>query len=317
LVLDRYDIILTASSWDERCRSLLSIEVTADLTLCIVPVQKDNSGLTEANTALIQEFWSKRSTKLTIIDADPLEPKPTWDSIRKIVETHIKNLTQPLRVLIDLSACCRYWTLGLVAMFIKYGSFSSIDVAYTEANYNIVHQDLSVEFRMGKWTTVPIPFLDGTYDPIRQKAYIVSTGFEGERTYRLISRGEPDSLFLLVPDPPVKADYLQLSLDANKSIVDDYCLTSQQSIKGSAADAVQCWEKLTQANVEDPLSNNIFYLCCGTKPHSLAMAVRAAILGYPTVLYVIPDRHSPSTVKSAGNFWLYRFVDLSSFAVKT
>ena len=82
-------------------------------------------------------------------------------------------------------------------------------------------------------------------------------------------------------------------------------------MRSEAGDAISVWKDLTESALERPECENIYYLSCGTKAHALGMALRAACLQFPCVLYNVPERHNYVEVTPTGQYWGYRIRDLS------
>src|SRR6185437_15994620 len=78
-----------------------------------------------------------------------------------------------------------------------------------------------------------------------------------------------------------------------------------------AADAIAAWKVLETTASERPNMESSYYLCCGTKPHSLALALRAICIQHPTVLYSAPEKHNFVDVYRAGVYWNFRIQDVS------
>jgi len=88
-------------------------------------------------------------------------------------------------------------------------------------------------------------------------------------------------------------------------------IPDEQIIAARAGDAIEAWRKMAERPPDNFSRENSCYLCRGTKPHALALGLRALSLGTPTVLYNVPERHKVVDVKPAGHFWRYDIRDLS------
>ena len=69
--------------------------------------------------------------------------------------------------------------------------------------------------------------------------------------------------------------------------------------------------------MEREAQESVYYLCSGTKPHALALALRALCIGSPTVMYNLPERHSFVEVEPSGVYWTYGIEDLATLAGKS
>jgi hypothetical protein len=164
---------------------------------------------------------------------------------------------------------------------------------------------------VGEWDTVPIPFLEGRRAPGKKKYVIVSIGFEGSKTLRVLAREDPDRISVLLPDPGSKPGYPAIAEEKNKPLVEMYNVPPDQIVRTNAADAISAWRELGQAALERPEGENTYYLSCGTKAHALGMALRAVCLEFPCVLYNVPERHNYVQVTPTGQYWTFQIRDLS------
>ena len=191
---------------------------------------------------------------------------------------------------------------------------SEVAVFYAEGDYPEETTELQKHelFTAGGWDVIPIPSVEGEWSPEKERAYLVSVGFEGSKTLRLISRAEPDLVYVLLPDPGVKEEYVARALAQNSSLIDMLRDESEDIVRANAGDAIEAWKKLDEAAVEDRRAANFYYACCGTKPHSLALALRASVLKHPAVLYIVPDRHKVVDVRPLGVYWRFDLRDMTS-----
>ena len=121
----------------------------------------------------------KYSDTLISIKAERPGPEEVWKSIQESVVRAFYDKGRELRILIDASACPRYWSLGLLAMALTKGLASEVVIFYSEGAYTKDNRKLQIDFTFGKWRTIAIPFLNGTCDPSKKRFYLASIGFEG------------------------------------------------------------------------------------------------------------------------------------------
>ena len=171
-------------------------------------------------------------------------------------------------------------------------------------------------FTEGGWKATAIPGLLGEWEPHKPWHYLVSVGFEGIKTRQLVSQSEPDKVSLLFPDPPVKNDYEKRTLENNQRLIDQFQISKDRIVRAHAANVVEALKVLEERSIENFKEENCMYVCCGTKPHSLAFAIRAMVTGEPPVMYIVPESHRVSQVKSNGIFWRYTVKDRSAIRSK-
>ncbi|MBT5472025.1 MAG: hypothetical protein HOK41_15595 [Nitrospina sp.] len=129
---------------------------------------------------------------------------------------------------------------------------------------------------------------------------------------RVINIEDPDRISVLLPKPGVIPKYSSKAKEENSELLRNIRMPQKEIICSRAGDAIEAWMKLEKASLEKPQSENTYYLCSGTKPHSLALGLRALCLGFPTVLYNVPEKHRVIDVEPSGAFWLYSIKDLSA-----
>ena len=157
-----------------------------------------------------------------------------------------------------------------------------------------------------------MPGLEGEYDPAKARFYLLSVGFEGAKTLRVVTRADPDRVSVLFPEPGYFPEYSKRTRIDNDALLRRFRVPRDQVVCATAADAIGAWEALHRNNVERPDLENSYYLCCGTKPHSIALALRAAALRTPAVVYNVPEEHKVVQIRAAGLYWRFN-IELTSF----
>jgi hypothetical protein len=205
----------------------------------------------------------------------------------------------------------------LIAGLIQLAITPTVTVFYAEAKYpekqeKYSYTPLDRPFSIGQWRAVAIPFLQGTPDPLKKRYFIVSAGFEGLKTARILTKADPDRISILLPDPGTRPGYVEETWLRNRDIIEEYRVPNSQILRAPAGDAIAAWKTLEAHSLERPRSESTFYLCCGTKPHALGFALRALSLGFPTVLYNVPEKHGFMEVNPNGVYWRFEISDVTS-----
>jgi hypothetical protein len=275
---------------------------------------KDPGGLQLEHEGKLEKFTSRVANELVDIGGKATELHDIWNRIWTKVSDLSRSKQRPLRLLIDLSTCPRFYSLGVIAGALRTGIAQAVTVLYAEGKYGKKPLPLNMEypFTVGQWRANPVPFLLGNADPTKKKHFIVSVGFEGRRTARALAKEDPDRVSVLFPKPGVRPGYVKQAWERNKETIEEYSIPKRNIVSAPAGDAIAVWQRLANARLERPNYEEVSYLCCGTKPHSLGMALRAASLDFPTVLYNLPEAHSFVDVWPTGVYWRYEIRDLSS-----
>ncbi len=262
---------------------------------------------------MLRAYANRVSNSSGIIRGASEDLNAVWGRLSDQLVSTFRQIGRPLSLLVDLSASPRFYSLGLLAYGIGQGLVRKVTFLYAEATYQDPLSGRTSEvFTTGRWETVPIPLLLGECDPEKGRHYMVSVGFEGSKTLRVVTRAEPDHVSVLFPDPGYENEYVATTTRKNSELIEQFSVPESRIVRRSAGDSIAAWEAMGRNNLDEPEKYNNYYICCGTKPHSLALALRAMALGHPTVLYNKPDRHRESIITPSGKYWRFDIVDLSA-----
>ena len=315
LMAGKFDLLVLFQSWDSRCICISGAEnLYAENAILINFENRGVSGLRDQHDPIVSHFAREKSGEVHEIRGRSEDLEPLWNNLEEKLEELYRRVGKGLRVVMDLSASPRYFALGLIASGLRRGLIREIACFYSEGTYQdaqpgIIHSDI---FTIGRWKTVPIPGLLGTYAPEKDRHYLVSVGFEGSKTLRVITHGDPDGVTILFPDPGYDPGYIEKTKENNARLFKEYSQEEPHWIKAHAADAIGAWRSLNQLQPGRLDASNISSLCCGTKPHSLALALHALATSSPTVLYNKPDRHKETRIVPNGVYWRFDIVDLTA-----
>ena len=306
----RYDVIFLGSSWDSRCLTLEATQLQATRVVLFLPKNKGTSGRRAHHDARLTG-WAAGVGELVVVEDDSEELARVHDALVRELDEVRKLADRPIRVLIDLSAMTRYFTLGLVANCLNDSVASLVDVVYAEGLYNDVPAAAAPPAMdtSALWDAVGIPMLEGDWFPTHGRHFLVSAGFEGSAVARLADRWDPDSVAVLLPIPGVEPEYDSRVRAANETWMRHVDVAGEDVWESPAADALAAWRLLAEAERLDAPGRNIYCLLNGSKPHALGLTLYALARGTPAVLYVRPTRHRERDITSTGDFWRYRLRD--------
>lgn len=314
LLSAEYDVAVLAGSWDDRCLAITSAQrFSAKAVLLISFADNDPGGKPkqEANEEHLRTYLANKGVVLATLE-DVTEDVNTefvrlWDMLLPFVATG------RTRVFVDLSACPRYYTLGVIAGLLRIGLASQVDVLYSEATYPATGTSphpTDVPFSEGRWRCEPIPYLNGQFQPSKPLLHVVSVGFEGGKTVRLLEKEEATHVTLLFPIPGVIERYDAEVWERNKPVIARFSVPEQRILRAQAADPVAAWRAVVSSHMALD-GSQVKYLCCGTKAHSLGLALSALRTENATVMYNVPEKHRFVETVASGTYWLYRIRDLS------
>lgn len=311
LVDGEYDLLVMTSSWDSRCLCLLDADLQAKHGIGIYFQNRGKRGLRDVHDPLVREFLSRHCGQITEVEKPSEALDELWQALWLAAWEAYVEVGRPLDVLLDLSTCPRYYAMGFLAQGIRQGIVATLTCFYAEGEYPPPSpEDPGEEFTSGRWETRSAPMLAGTADPGNRRLYVVSVGFEGPKTFRAVSSDDPDRVVVLFPDPGVRADYPARTREKNDLLFKEFGIDDSRIVRAPAGDAIAAWRALDEANATQP-DENPFYLCSGTKPHALAMAIHGLLTERPTVLYAKPVGHKETEISALGVYWSFRIQDLA------
>jgi hypothetical protein len=313
-----FDVGFFSSSWDRRSICITSAgDLSCETSILLLFDQRDDQGLRDSHDSMLGDYLRRHSAALIEITGKSVDTGSIWARIQGEVVRLAGGHRRPLRLYLDLSTLPRFFALGIIALCIKSGLVARLTVGYAEGLYPARAANSSViesyPFTVGRWTTVAVPFLEGMLEPRYPKYYLISVGFEGAKTMRVVTREDPDRISILFPKPGFLPGYDDLTQEANKELIEKRLVPPEQIVNAPAADAIAAWKALEEASVERFNKENTYYLCCGTKPHSLALGIRSLVHESPAVLYNVPERYNPAVdVHPAGVYWRFDIEDVTA-----
>lgn len=315
LLRDEFDVMLLVPSWDTRCLSVAGAKpLSANQGIVVLLAGRDKQGLRDRHDAQLASFASEHARTTAFVSGEANGVQGLWNTLREGLAVHRERHGKPLRLLMDISTCPRYLFLAVLAWAMSPGMCQSISFFYTEANYpsepkgQIERHEI---FTKGRWNTIPIAGLEGVWNPGHPDLFFVSVGFEGAKTLRTVSTYDPDRVEVLLPDPGFKPEYPIRTWESNKAFFELYGVTKERVVRAPAGDAIAAWRALSERALERE-EENVYYVCCGTKPHALAMGLRAAVLPRAAVLYNLPDARMVVNVQPGELFWRYDITNVAS-----
>ncbi len=314
LTSGHYDLLIVSPSWDRRCLCLTGGNgLRAKYGIVLLYEVRNSQGLRKKHDKMVLEYVSTHTEEVSKISGRSVDVETLWPKLFSKIR-HISGKTgRPLRVFLDLSTFSRFYALAILATCLSHGIAQSCTVFYAEGIYEETKKEYDeITFSRGHWRTVTIPSLEGIWDPGKQKYYMVSVGFEGSKTLQVISKEDPDRISILFPNPGFLPEYVHRTEKANELLKKRFRVPENQIINVKAGDAIEVWKVLDERKVERPERQNTFYLCCGTKPHAVGLALRGLSVGFPAVLYRVPSEHKVVDVNPKGTYWRFDIRDLSA-----
>jgi hypothetical protein len=307
-----FDFGLVGVSWDKRCTAISKCNSISFNSVALVAPQTTVSlELLSSHREIVHDFCQSNSKLCNVLETETETLSGTFERIRSLFWAAVgeANRTAPAKIFIDVSTCPRYLSLALLREALFSGIVSEVCLGYSEGKYpeaSPSYNDLEeIAFSDGAFQALPVPGYYGEFEPSKGRLFIVSLGFDGWKTLNLLIRKEPERVLTLLSSPGGSPDYEERALSANSALFERFGLSADNSLRATSGDAVEAWRKISEASLEDVEKENIYYLCSGNKPHSIAFALRALSLESPTLLYNSPLKHLPLDIDFNGKFWMY------------
>lgn len=308
-----YDYLLLGSSWDRRSIELACTRPSVGLAQLFLPHNVGTGSLRVQHDAILAEYVGSVAQEVDTITEGSEALVPVWTQIESAMRGLRKQLDRPLRVLIDLSAMPRYFTLGALAVGLNENVAAFVDVIYGEANYGpvVARSDVPGLEYSASWEAVAVPGLEGDWFPANRRHFLVSIGFEGTKVGRLVERWDPEAITVLFPHPSVRPEYEATVEGENALWMKQYGVEPDDIVRADPANAIASWQIASTSPRPDPTGENVYCLLAGSKPHGLGLSLYSLARERPAVMYVRPTIHEQRDISSNGVFWRFRLTDRS------
>ncbi len=215
---------------------------------------------------------------------------------RRAVLNVYEAVGRPLRVAVDLNSVPRYLALSLLGFGAKTGVVASFSAIYSAARAYI-NESSSLSFTEGSWKPRAIPTLGEGAFPSARSVLVVSGGFEGDHTLRLVNALEPDRVIVALTTG-IRVEHDRMAQRASVNLAEDYLLAEGGVVTLPAQDLASSVEKL-EASLsrfsEEGEDVALSFLLSGTKIAALAMGLYAVDHGVAQVYYAEPERRLESS----------------------
>lgn len=313
-----YDVVVVASSWDPRCLNLTNSHLrNFAYGILFLFDDKDEMGYRTKHDAALKSWMSRVSTNCSIIGGCSTDVSSSFSILFNMLTRISVEYERPISVLFDLSTCPRYISLSMLSKGFNLGILKRVDYFYGECLYpdpvgGILGGVEEVMFTSGEWKTLPLQHCLGQFSPSNKASFVVSIGFEGNKILRVLNIEDPDSVKVLMPDPGFSQVYVNRVFEANSELIKEYQVDSHDIFRANAGDAIAAWQALdVNLHISPDNGYNHSYLCTGSKPHSLGMALSAMSNENVAVLYILPKEHNFVEVHPLPNYWIYQVNNLT------
>lgn len=301
------DAVITEASWDPRCLGLCKAEGIFGSGCIIAPGELRKSARSEHLTVL--DRWLRgHADSVSVVSAKSGSVRSTLSEVTDWLDGLYASVGRPLTVLMDLNALARYYSLGVLSHTHSRGMVERWLFLYEEGAYG---DDAGIVWEAPRttWAAHAIPGMEGDWYPTREQLFLVSLGFDGDRVAQLIDRQDPAKVVALLGEPGVRPEYPHKSLEVNRTWMQR--TETEIVARAHAADAVAAWSLVEKWLLELRHGYNPQGLLCGSKPHSLGVAIAALSTEELGLVYLTPSAEVQQRILPLGRYWLYELTDIA------
>ena len=201
LLQGQFDAIVLTPSWDSRCLSITDAPLRS----------RRPSGSAHYSPTAVHSACATSTTRWSSVGsakgsrASPRYTGPSenlrdiWRGIFDPLTDLMRERNRPLRVLVDLSTCPRYYAAGLLSSGLQRGVFGDATFFYAEASYSEAENAPRVvePFTSGRWSPVPVPDRMGRLQSHQAPLLSRLGGLRRAKTFTAVNRADPDRVALL------------------------------------------------------------------------------------------------------------------------
>jgi hypothetical protein len=214
---------------------------------------------------------------------------------------------------IDISGSPTPYFLGLLAHVKDIFPNPKLVIFNPTGDYGTTNTD-EFSFTSGYDSINWVPYLWGKPNPNLPRTFIFLLGFEGERSFEVFYRCEPDKVKAIIANPGYKDEYTQIPLKRNVIFLEESGLIDKQNnkikniVEASASNPLDVWKKLEKIVQKEKGKSNIIFVPLGPKAHALGSGFCAMSDSTSSILYHMPNAYSIRDVKRGQFCWKYNIV---------
>lgn len=298
------DLLIVCASFEDRSRTALeSLSKKYSCNLAIIYV---NEGLiydqenkkTIKNLAIIKQITKKHAKKTNIVEGNQNNSKEQFCRIRESLlslsdEIDANNIT------IDVSTFNREALITIISLLRTYWPSSRIRLLYTSP------KNYGPWLSRGYDSVRSVIGFGGIFEANKPILLIILSGFEPERTIKIIEEHEPYFVLLGVADPPSDKKYLPRNLIEQKLI-----LSRNDVIKFTfpCNDLIEC-KKVLEARIKPYKKNfNIVIAPMSTKISTISAMLVAMENANIQITYSLPNIYNTKNYSRGFNNIYINFV---------
>lgn len=302
LICDPVDLLIVAGTWDVRCLSMVEVQwkEPASRVLLVEYANSGKSGRAQSYTDLLVEHFSTEAcTRVSSISIDSSDLVVAWSDMKAAVLGAYAEAGRPIRIGLDITSVPRYVWLNLLGYAAETGVVSGFEFVYTAA-HEYEYVDGPRIFSDGVWKPRAIATLGRGAQPSAESLLVVSGGFEGANTLRLVNALEPDRVLVALSSSE-NSEHDRDARRANAPLGQEYGLAGEV-IQLPLSDVHASVNNLDRALGDQEQSPSrqlaISFLLCGSKISALAVGLYAVRREIAQIYFSDPQFRLETTASS-------------------
>jgi hypothetical protein len=304
--IDRsFNIGVFFGSYESRClesSKILKNNSIENSILFLFEEKKEHPLRIKNDESLKQQLIACSKENPNLLDNNKIQE--VEENIRKILK-HIPSecFNNGSNWFIDISGCPKPYYLGILAFLRNRMNSYKITLFHPSGYYEeTTHRNEAFSFTSGSGKEMKIPWLWGNPNHLYKWTYVYLLGFEGNRSYEIYEKYEPDNVYALIASPGYRPDYEKIALEKNRQFLKE---SNAQIIKADASNIVEVWKIIEKEINEENKNTNICFVPLGTRPHALACCLASLTNVNSSVSYVMPRDFVAEERKRGEYLWIY------------
>jgi hypothetical protein len=300
VTLPQVDVLLCAGTWDRRSISVTEIGLPDEIPYVVLLRYADRgtSGRVDQYESVLYRYMASVSLNApVVVDVDSRDLVAAWLAVRGAIVGIYESLGRPLKVGIDLNSVPRYVVLSLLGYGFRTGLISDLSALYSAAkSYESISGRTS--FTEGSWRPRAVPTLGEGVTSSARSLVVISAGFEGEHTRRLVNALEPDQVIIALSEG-IDEEHDRASRKASVRVAEEYLVGDSGIVFLPAFDVKSSLTTLHDVLMEriqaSSIPTAVSFVLCGTKISAFAMGIYALDGPVAQVYYSDPERRLEAT----------------------
>jgi len=272
---------------------------------------KDTELRVKYDTQLKQQVESCTINKVKVIDNVSI--KDIEDILFKLTSQIPNNCFQfGSKWFYDLGGSPIPYFLGLIAHVRNGFPRPQITLFNPTGDYDT--GNFGYDFTSGFDKNIWVPYLWGNVNPNLPRMYVFLLGFDGERSYDILNKCEPDMIKVVIAKPGYKKIYEDLVITRNQGFLRESGimigdnLDKENVFELDASNLIDTWQVLDQLYEEINNRANLVFVPLGTRGQALGCGLCSLSNQKPSVLYHIPQTWIVKNVNRGSVLWKYDLI---------